>query len=143
MAVGVKISGRYVTGRKTQNHIIREKKVFFRDPFSNNEIFPEICKHLRVTANKYYGCLKKNNWLPFFNKNDIEILKNLNKIPNLIISRPDKGKGVVLVDRTDYLHKMNTILEDTTKFTEITTSPFQTCQQPGGQNQQKPQNYEK
>ena len=36
------------------------------------------------------------------------------------MSKPDKGRGVVIVDKSTYLQSMTTILSDATKFQEIT-----------------------
>ena len=41
-----------------------------------------------------------------------------------MLCRPDKGKGIVLLNRTDYVEKMNTILSDQTKFSEIGSPEF-------------------
>ena len=43
----------------------------------------------------------------------IEELKNVN---NLIITKPDKGNDCVLMNKSDYLGKMNDIISDSTKF---------------------------
>lgn len=53
---------------------------------------------------------------PLFSKNEINILRNLSKDKSIIICRPDKGRGVVILNRSDYINKMNHILSDTTKF---------------------------
>ena len=42
--------------------------------------------------------------------------KTLKEDLNIIISKPDKGAGVVILDRVDYNKKMMDILKDTTKF---------------------------
>ena len=46
----------------------------------------------------------------------LESIKELTKNPALILSRPDKGAGWVLLNKTDYLDKMKTILSDSSKF---------------------------
>ena len=66
-----------------------------------------------------------NNWLPFFHKHDYQLLKNLSKNPDIIISRPDKGRGTVILNRNEYIQKMNDILKDNTKFIRIGTPTFQ------------------
>ncbi|XP_064107906.1 uncharacterized protein LOC135216468 [Macrobrachium nipponense] len=66
------------------------------------------------------------NWTPFFNKKDLEILKKLSKQENLIIIRPDKGKGVVILNKTDYIQKVETILEDNSKFRFLGEPDFST-----------------
>ena len=50
---------------------------------------------------------------------EIAALKNLSKNKNLIISKPDKGNGIVLCNREDYVRKMLGILKDATKFEEL------------------------
>lgn len=43
-------------------------------------------------------------------------LKKLKKMNNLVIIRPDKGSGCVLLDRSSYVSKMESILSDSSKF---------------------------
>ena len=38
---------------------------------------------------------------------------------NIVITKPDKGAGVVVLDQTDYNRKMMSILHDKTKFEPI------------------------
>ena len=45
-----------------------------------------------------------------------EALLKLKRNPNLLILRPDKGSGVIIMDRDQYVSKMETILSDDTKF---------------------------
>ena len=47
------------------------------------------------------------------------ILKSLSKDKNVVILKRDKGNGIVLLNKADYISKMNTIIGDTTKFQEI------------------------
>ena len=53
------------------------------------------------------------------NKDDVNILKRLRKLENLVICRADKGNGTVLLNRNDYIDKMNNILNDHSKFKRI------------------------
>ena len=57
-------------------------------------------------------------WLPYgiFTNSDIAILRNLGQNKDLIITKPDKGRRAVILDKTDYVSKMNSILSDTDKF---------------------------
>ena len=50
------------------------------------------------------------------NKNRIAVLKNLKNDENIIVTKPDKGRGIVLLNRVDYNRKMYEILSDVTKF---------------------------
>ena len=59
---------------------------------------------------------KFRNKLSDNHKSIIEILRNLAKEKSIIISKPDKGNGVVLLNRNSYLTKMKSILQDRTKF---------------------------
>ena len=57
-------------------------------------------------------------------KEAIHAIKNLAANNDLVISKPDKGNGVVLLNKATYVDKMNDVLLDRTKFTPITTDPF-------------------
>ena len=64
------------------------------------------------------------NWFPFFKKEDLDIIKKLAKNNNIVICKPDKGKGIVILNKRDYVTKMEQILEDHSKFLEINDVPF-------------------
>ena len=46
-------------------------------------------------------------------------LKSLQRDRSILISKPDKGNSVILIDKIDYKNKVNLILEDKTKFLKI------------------------
>lgn len=50
---------------------------------------------------------------------DVQLLKDLARNKNIIISKPDKGQGVVLINSCDYINKIEDILSDKTKFHEV------------------------
>ncbi|CAF4448673.1 unnamed protein product [Rotaria sp. Silwood2] len=50
-------------------------------------------------------------------------LRSLAKNKSIIITRPDKGRGVVIMNRADYVQKMNAILDDRSAFTLINYDP--------------------
>ena len=52
-------------------------------------------------------------------KEEFTALQNLSKNKDLIIQKSDKGNSVVIVQRQDYLEKMNDILSDQKKFSKI------------------------
>ena len=52
-------------------------------------------------------------------KNHFEVAKYLKRNFDILITRPDKGAGVAILIRTDYITKMATISDDTTKFQKI------------------------
>ncbi|CAF1552488.1 unnamed protein product, partial [Rotaria sordida] len=52
-----------------------------------------------------------------------QTLRSLANDTNIIITRPDKGRGVVIMDKGEYISKMETLLEDQTKFKRIYDDP--------------------
>ena len=50
-----------------------------------------------------------------------EALKSLRQNRDIIISKPDKGMGTVLLDKTDYITKMYNILDDHSKFQKLSS----------------------
>ena len=49
-------------------------------------------------------------------KEHINALNELKKNDNIVILKPDKGSGAVIMDKVDYISKLNLILSDTSKF---------------------------
>ena len=48
-----------------------------------------------------------------------ENLRNLKSLEDVIITKPDKGSGVVLMDKDDFISKMSAILNDSSKFRQL------------------------
>ncbi|CAF3881483.1 unnamed protein product, partial [Rotaria sp. Silwood1] len=65
--------------------------------------------------------LRKNKNLN--GNNDDKILLNLSKDPSILITKPDKGRGVVILDRNDYIEKLENILSDNKKFKLLNEDP--------------------
>ena len=51
-----------------------------------------------------------------YRKTKMQALKPLRKDKSIIVCKPDKGNGVVIIDETDYIIKKQTILGDNAKF---------------------------
>ena len=49
-------------------------------------------------------------------KKELITMSELKKNKDLVITRPDTGNGVVVLNKSDYVDKMSTILEDDEKF---------------------------
>ena len=49
----------------------------------------------------------------------MKILKELRKNGDVVITRPDKGRATVVMNKTDYVGKMMSILDDATKFRRL------------------------
>ena len=78
---------------------------------------------LRFIAHKYYYNFKCYKiFSSIFSKRDICDLKQLASNNNIIVCKPDNGRGVVLIDRVIYATKIINIVNYTSKFTELTES---------------------
>ena len=49
-------------------------------------------------------------------------LRSLSKNISLIIQKSDNGNSVAIIDKSDYLEKMRSILSDSSKFTQVSIS---------------------
>ena len=75
---------------------------------------------LKCIAHKYFYNFKPyQSTSPIFNNEDHKVLQNLAKDSSIHITRPDKGRGVVILDKTDYIEKAEHILKDPTKFEKL------------------------
>ena len=52
-------------------------------------------------------------------RNIKQTLKALSQDKTVVVTRPDKGRGIVILNKQDYIEKINSILSDTTIFEEI------------------------
>ena len=71
--------------------------------------------HLAHVANRFINTTVNSNGF-LWQKNHFEVAKCLKWNSDIPITRPDKGAGIVILNFTDYISKMATILDDTTKF---------------------------
>ena len=80
-----------------------------------NHVWHNISSLARNSFNQY--CHQINN--PD-NQSDIgAVLQSLKDDDSIVISRPDKGKGVVILDKVDYDSKLDQIISDRSKFRRI------------------------
>ena len=71
---------------------------------------------LKSLANKYYYGFKSHKIFSAISKHDISLLRSLACNKDIIVNKPDKGNGVVILDRTQYITSMNNIISDSSKF---------------------------
>lgn len=79
--------------------------------------FPEFLNKLHAISYKYF--YNFNSFKVFsavFSKEDVDSLKSLSSNDRIVVCKPDKGRGVVIIDKDTYLTQMNKILSDATKF---------------------------
>ena len=69
-----------------------------------------------MIANKYISTK-----LPLVSTSERSAMRNLRMNADIVISKPDKGSGVVIMDRHEYVEKMLSILHDTTKFQRVSS----------------------
>ena len=51
------------------------------------------------------------------------VLQNLRKNKDIVITKPDKGNGVVIFDRKLYNNAIEDIISDTSKFEKLNEDP--------------------
>jgi hypothetical protein len=89
-------------------------------PLNNHNVFSNFRKQCTALAHNYFSrSQRSSNWYPFFKPCDLNTLKNLGKNESIIITKPDKGKGVVILNKADYIMKIDNILSDSTKFRKV------------------------
>ena len=98
---------------KFYNHLKRE-------PFSDRSgFFPDSIKSkLRDIALSGFRSYSRPSFL--YSREDINTLNDLRDDNTIVIMKPDKGNGVVILDKDDYNQKIDTILADTSKFQPLT-----------------------
>src|SRR5215469_12911630 len=87
--------------------------------------FGQFTSDLKFFVNKYFYKFKGHKvFSPVFSFSDIHILKTLRSDKSIIVSPHDKGKAVVLVNRSDYITKMTDILSDSRKFERLSVDLY-------------------
>ena len=59
-----------------------------------------------------------------FMSNYVTVLNNLRQNTDIVISKQDKGRGVVILNKLDYINKVYDVLSDVTKFVKLNEDPF-------------------
>ena len=104
-------------------HFLSFERVFDilrNQPILHNLNINDFKRKLRSIAYKFYDDFKKLKvFSPIFNKNDVATLRTLADNKNLVFLKPDKGRGIIIINKNDYVAKMVTILADRTKFSKL------------------------
>ena len=77
------------------------------------------CKASLANIAQRYGSAKIDRTGYPLRKEHLRTISELKRDNNIILTRPDKGNGVVVLNRDDYNKKMLAILSDTDKFERI------------------------
>ena len=91
----------------------------FLNNLKSEEVKSQIKEYLSYLANSYFYNYKPSpRILP-----QHCVLRNLRKNKNIVITKPDKGNGVVILDRELYNNAIQEIISDTSKFQNLKEDP--------------------
>ena len=76
-------------------------------------------KQLKFLSQKYYYGFKSWKIFSIFKKDDIQSLRDFAKQDGIVVTKPDKGRSVVIVDKFHYLDGLQNIFDNSGKFEEI------------------------
>ena len=65
----------------------------------------------------------------FFSRHDISLLRSYSSDKSIVVTKPDKGRGVVILDRSAYIEKMEAIITDKSKFSLVSNPILKTIRQ--------------
>ena len=88
------------------------------EKYSNN-ISPE---NILIAKGCVYGCLGKKLKTNFPDR-FVRALRSLKKNENIYITKADKSNTFVILDKNDYLAKLNELLSDETTYLELPSDP--------------------
>ena len=79
--------------------------------------FRSFIDELRHVSSKfYYGFNSQSAFSSIFSASDVKLVRELAANKNLVVTRPDKGNGVVILDKEEYISSKEGIVSDTHKF---------------------------
>ena len=74
-----------------------------------------------IAYRSFYSRLPK---LSDHHKKLLAALKPLSRDKSIVVTKPDKGKGVVILDKDEYLEKISDLLGDSSKFLKVDGDPY-------------------
>ena len=92
----------------------------FLNNLKSEETKSQIKAHLLHLANSYFYNYKPS---PRILRQD-RVLRNLRKNEDTVITKPDKGNGVVVLDRKLYNSAIEELVSDTSKFEKLNEDPI-------------------
>ena len=91
----------------------------FLNNLKSEETKSQIKAHLSYLANSYFYNYKPSPRI----LRQHRVLRNLRKNKDIVITKPDKGNGVVILDRKLYNNAIEEIISDTSKFGKLNEDP--------------------
>jgi len=80
------------------------------------DTFNSVFRKIALLANSTYVQQNQETYSSDFTEQVTNSLQNLKSDEHIVITKPDKGRGIVLLSRTDYINKLSSILSDSSKF---------------------------
>ena len=83
--------------------------------------YEKAMRDLKSIAWKSHDRLEKNGTrpVPVLTKDQMKCLNTLKKDKSILITRPDKGKGVVIMDKAQYTSSVEAIIGDESKYEKV------------------------
>ena len=72
-------------------------------------------------SNQYFHNFKPAKIFSIFKRQDLKLLRDFSNNKDIVVFKPDKGRGIVIVDRCHYLDGVSRIIENNAKFEMITS----------------------
>ena len=91
----------------------------FLNNLKSEETKSQIKAHISYLANSYFYNYKPSPRI----LRQHRVLRNLRKNKDIVITKPDKGNGVVILDRKLYNNAIEEIISDTSKFEKLNEDP--------------------
>ena len=91
----------------------------FLNNLKSKETKSQIKAHLSYLANSYFYNYKPSPRI----LRQHRVLRNLRKNKDIVITEPDKGNGVVVLDRKPYDNALEEIISGTSKFGKLSEDP--------------------
>ena len=91
----------------------------FLNNLKSEETKSQIKVHLLYLANSYFYNYKSSPRI----LRQHRVLQNLRKNEDIVITKPDKGNGIVVLDRKLYNSAIEEIISDTSKFEKLNEDP--------------------
>ena len=106
--------------RKSEIFTIFEKiHRSFLNNLKSEETKSQIKAHLSYLANSYFYNYKPSPRI----LRQHRVLRNLRKNKDIVVTKPDKGNGVVILDRKLYNNAIEEIISDSSKFEKLNEDP--------------------
>ena len=111
-----------------QPHKIRKSEIFttfekihrsFINDLKSDETKSQIKAHLSYLPNSYFYNYKPSPHIIRQHR----VLRNLRKNKDIVITKPDKGNGIVILDRKLYDNAIEELISDTSKFEKLNEDP--------------------